>query len=110
MTKKRLGKTITRGTRRKSYKKKTKNAGLTRLYYFGISTKKNKIHKEKNHREHDETRLVKLTGKHSGNSWKPTFWLRTLRDLASNTHSDQIRFRCAPITPGNDKHRNRKQN
>lgn len=41
MTKKRLGKTITWGTRRKSYKKKkTKNAGLTRLYYFGISTKK----------------------------------------------------------------------
>lgn len=54
---------------------------------------------EKNHRDHKDTQLGKLTETHSANSWKPEWWHRTLKDLALNTDSDQIGFRCALISP-----------
>lgn len=53
---------------------------------------------EKNHRDHKDTQLGKLTETHRANCWKTVLWHRTLKDLALNTDSDQIGFRCALIS------------
>lgn len=50
---------------------------LTRLHFL----------KDKQTQAHKKTKSRKLTGRHSENGWKKTFWCRTLKDLALNSHS-----------------------
>lgn len=51
---------------------------------------KNKIRNNPKGRQKKEHKNIKTAG-------KQTFWHKTQRDLALNTHSDQIRFKCAQL-------------
>lgn len=58
---------------------------------------------EKNHRDHKDTQLGKLTEKLRLSCWKPVPWHRTLEELALNTDNDQIGYRCALLSPRHKK-------